>query len=180
MNILFTSVGDCLTFESEECLREWRLRYHNVEQMRFDHVTAYLRRNPASGLALVDAIVCMADTDMITFSRDTHYPTLDFPLEKALVLAGEVRNLPESCAMRDGRKWRSIPFAIFCGRHEFSTTAWQRSKTHAHVFPTIFSTIALKRIQEIVDEYQDRVLDDYRNLGIMVRFEKDAHRLYRR
>jgi hypothetical protein len=61
---------------------------------------------------------------------------------------------------------------IFCGRNEFSMTAWQQSKTHARFFPTIFSTIALKRIQEIVDEFQDRVLDDYQNLGIMVRFEK--------
>ena len=109
MNILFTSVGDFLTFESQECLREWAIRYHNVERMSFERAVAYLRLDPASALALVDAIVCMADTDMIAYSENRHFPALDSPIEKALVLAKSVRDLPESCAMRDRRKWRSIP-----------------------------------------------------------------------
>jgi hypothetical protein len=96
MNILFTSVGDFLTFESQECLREWAIRFHNVERMSFERAVAYLRLDPASALALVDAIVCIADTDMIAYSENRHFPALDSPIEKALVLAKSVRDLPKA------------------------------------------------------------------------------------
>ena len=63
MNLLYTCVGDFETLETQQCVREWRARYHILENIPFDHVTAYLRLSPTSGLALVDAIVCMADSD---------------------------------------------------------------------------------------------------------------------
>jgi hypothetical protein len=172
MNLLFTSVANFLTFEAEECLRDWRARYHVVEQMPFERVANYLRFDYARGLALVDAIVCMADTDRIVYDGARHLPTLDFPLEKALALAEDVRNLPETCTMRDGRKWRSIPFAIFSGLWDSSTWLLKRNQTHARIFTSSHSVIALNQIQDLVDQYQDRVLDDYRNLGILVRFVK--------
>jgi hypothetical protein len=93
MNLLFTAVANFLTFESQECLREWRARYHVVEQMPMERVANYLRFDYASSLALVDAIVCMADTDRIVYHGARYSPTLDFPLEKALALSEDVRNL---------------------------------------------------------------------------------------
>jgi hypothetical protein len=45
--------------------KEERLRFHVVEYMPMERVKIYLRFDHASALALVDAIVCMADTDSI-------------------------------------------------------------------------------------------------------------------
>jgi hypothetical protein len=67
VNILFTSVGNFLTVEAEVCLSEWRAKYHIVKQMPMERVTSYLRFDQASGLALVDAIVCMADPAQIAY-----------------------------------------------------------------------------------------------------------------
>jgi hypothetical protein len=172
MNILFTSVGDFLSLESQECIREWKTSYHAVEQMPMGRVATYLRVDPASYLALVDAIVCMADTDSIAFAADVRYRALDFPLEKALALAEDVSNLPESVTMRDGRKWRKIPFAIFCGSREAATMWAYRGQSHARVYPTTHPSEALRLLQKLVDEYHDRVLSDYYNLGMLVRLEK--------
>lgn len=119
MNLLFTSVGDFLTLEARTYLTEWRARSKIVERMPMQYVVPYLRFDIASTLALVDAIVCMADIDTIAFAAEEGRPGLDFALEKALVLAGDVRSLPESCSMRDGRKWNAVPFIIFC--HTFGS-----------------------------------------------------------
>jgi hypothetical protein len=173
VNILFTSVGDFLTLESQVCLKEWKDRQHIVERMPIGRVTAYLRFDLASSLALVDAIVCMADTDSIAFADDNpRYRALDFPVEKALTLAEDVRNLPENVTMRDGRKWRTIPFAIFCGRRE-STMIWAYSgQSHAKLYPTTHSPEALRLLQAQVDDYHDQVLRDYQNLGMLVRIDR--------
>jgi len=176
MNILFASVGDFLTLEAQECLQEWKIRYHVVEQIGFEHVTSYLRFDLASTLALVDAIVCMADTNAIVFpyseESDRYYSALDFPLEKALALAKNVRDLPESCAMRDGRKWRSIPFVIFCGPLDSGGLLVKQGQTHAHILPSTHPILAIDKIQELVDEYQVKVLEGYRSVGFLVAFEK--------
>jgi hypothetical protein len=134
MNILFTSVGDFQSLEAQECIREWKARYHAVEAMPMDRVSSYLRLDPASTLALVDVIVCMADTDHIIYAGFQHHPTLDFPLEKALELANDVRNVPETCTMHDGRKWRSIPFAIFCDSWTSGTVLLKQRQSHARVY----------------------------------------------
>lgn len=168
MNILFTSVADFLTLEAQECLRAWKAHYHVVQQMEFGRVANYLHFESGSTLALVDVIVCMADSDSVVYHEDIRLPALDFPLAKALALADDVGNLPSVCTMRDGRKWRSVPFVIFCGYWDSRI----KGQTHARVLTSTHPTVALKRIQAIVDEYHDRVLNDYQNLGILVRFEK--------
>jgi hypothetical protein len=163
--LLFTAVGNFLTLEAEACIAEWRAQYHIVEQMPIQRVAPYLHIDPASALALVDAIVCMADMEFV-------HPTLDFPVHKALALARDVRNLPESCTMSDGRKWKSIPFVIFCGGFTSGTVLLTKNKEHAHLCPSTHPFEALHLIQRIVDEYHDLVLRDYENLGILVRFKK--------
>src|SRR5271169_7134730 len=110
MNLLFTVASEFDSAESQYRLALWRNRRHIVEVMPLEQVASYLRFDPASELALVDAIVCAADAPPIaSFSplRGNLYQ-----LHYALLLAEDVRALPETCAMRDGRKWRSIPFII--------------------------------------------------------------------
>jgi hypothetical protein len=172
MNILFTSIANFLTLESEECLNVWRSEHHIVEQMRIERMSSYLHFDPASTLALIDVIVCMADTDMIAYSSDRYFAALDFPLQQALKLAKDVRDLPDACTMRDGRKWRSIPFVIFCDQIDRVTALSIQKQSHAHLYPAEDPLTRLTKIQWLVDEYQDRVLDEYRHFGILVRFEK--------
>jgi antiviral defense system Shedu protein SduA len=172
MNLLYTAVGNFQTLEAQSYAAEWRARYHIVEQMPFERVVAYLRFDPASTLALVDAIVCMADMDRIIFNADTNFHTLDYPLQKALALADDVRSLPENCTMRDGRKWRSIPFIIFCSPINFGAVQLGRKQTHAHIYMADDSMLSINQVQKIVDEYGDRVLEDYSNLGILIRFKR--------
>jgi hypothetical protein len=68
-------------------------------------------------------------------------------------------------------KWRSIPFVIFCSTFNSDAGRLVREQTHAHIYSSFDPIIALDQIQKIVDEYQDRVLEDYLNLGILVRFK---------
>jgi hypothetical protein len=166
VNLLYTCVGNFETLETQQCVSEWRARYHIVENMPFDRVTAYLRLSPSSGLALVDAIVCMADADTDGFYGDNLF-------EKAIRLASDVRTLPESCAMRDGRKWKSIPFVIFSNRLASSCMMdFTQYKNDAQVYSVTTPPAAIAAIQAIVDKYQDEVLEDHRSLGILIRFDK--------
>ena len=73
--------------------------------------------------------------------------------------------------MRDGRKWNAIPFVIVSGSG--AVTPEMRQDTHAHIIErrTSYPTLILRQIRDIVNEYHDRVLDDYRKVGIIVRFE---------
>lgn len=82
----------------------WRAHHHIVEALPFERLLAYPRFDPGSKWAAVDAIVCKADTDPEGGATYT--------LPHALMLATDFRNLPESCAMRDGRNWKSIPFIV--------------------------------------------------------------------
>lgn len=132
--------------------------------MPFDRVCAYLRLSPSSSLALVDAIVCMADAEEFYGGN---------LLERALRLASDVRSLPESCAMRDGRKWKSIPFVIFSNALASSRMIdFAQYRKNAEVYPVTTPSAAIAAIQAIVDKYHDEVLADYRSLGILIRFDK--------
>jgi hypothetical protein len=135
-----------------------------------ERLVSSLHFDRASTLALVDAIVCMADTDMVIFHPETDFRAFDYPLQKALALAADVRSLPENCTMRDGRKWKSMPFVILC--RAFNSDAGQllRERAHAHIYVSVDPAASLNQIQKVVDEYHDRVLEDYSNLGILVRF----------
>jgi len=169
MNIIYTTSGSFLTLESQQNIQWWQGLSHIIEPMAIESVANYLRFAPSSRLAFIDAIVCAADTDLIAFDW-AGYPYLTFPLYRALALAEDVASLPESCAMRDGRKWKSIPFIILCHRTDIG--AAEAAKTHAHIFPSLDPIHSIGRIQKIVDDYHDRILDDYRNVGILVRFQE--------
>lgn len=139
-----------------------------------ERVTSYLRLDPSSSLALVDAIVCDANTPLITMNSDKDRSGIEcnYPLERALLLAEDVRSLPEQCAMRDGRKWRSSPFIIFPSV-QFELVEWARDKTHATILPYMANRhwlAGLRLVEQTVNENQDRVLDDYVSFGILIRF----------
>ena len=113
MNILFTSLGNIEDRRHRSIVLEWQEQHHIVQAMPADRVLSYLRLASAS-LAHIDVIVCDADVE------PDGVPSF-FTLEKAIRMANEVADLPEYIAMRDGRKWKMIPFVIMGeNRHYFA------------------------------------------------------------
>ena len=173
VNILYTVTRGFEEYKAEENISNWRREHQIVELMPSNQLVRYLRLETSSCLALIDAIVCSADG--VPFSSTPERPGIkpNYPLEQAISLAWDVRDLPESCAMRDGRKWRSIPFIIFRGIWDHYWESDAQNLTHAQIefVPYGHPTVMLNRIRTIVEKYQDRVLDDYACHGILVRFE---------
>jgi hypothetical protein len=166
MNILCTTVGPLgYDFQYEHMISEWRARHHIVETMPSDRLTGYLRFDLASSHAAIDVIVCHAAvTEGFGYS---------FLLSRALKLAAAVNGLPESCAMRDGRKWRTLPFIILNDSvSDFEATDELKS-THAQLIRVSpYPDVVLRRVEHVVDEYLQRIMDDYESLGLLVRFRK--------
>jgi hypothetical protein len=171
VNLLCTTAGGFETLEFQEEIAAWRSQQQIIDLLPMERVAAYLHFHPAARLALIDSIVCWTGVSLFAWG-----PRLDmvpaFELEGALKLAKDVRNLPESCAMRDGRKWRTIPFIIISSPSDLVTPE-MRQDTHAHILTrhSHYPTDMLRQVKTIVDEYQDRVLDDYGKVGIIVRFQ---------
>ena len=163
MNLLYTTIeSDTLFNNREERVSEWRKQRHIVDLMPVDRVEKYLRYEISSSLALVDAIVCEADTQIGSFTEGTCGFARNDSLAKALRLAGAVSTLPEGCAMRDGRKWKRIPFIIFANPAE-NDSLWTYGESLATVLPAglnRYPSAALRQIRECVDEYYDRLFRD--------------------
>ncbi len=174
MNLLYTSVPGVKSLESEERVEAWRQEHQIVEEFPFERLAAYLHFDPAASLALIDAIVCSAVAQPIAW--DGFGPmTLQWPVTTAVKLAKDVRNLPESCAMSDGRKWRAVPFVIIrspMGHYELTDELLRDTHAHFVIEYAHYPSVTLRQIKNVVDSYQDRVLEEYVKLGIMIRIEK--------
>jgi hypothetical protein len=160
MNILLTALwySDRISLQKE--LRE---RRHIVEYVPFDRVLGYIKFSPGSPFAAVDAIVCLADSDMLPTEM----------LDHALALAAEVRQLADSCCMRDGRKWKSIPFVLICHLPYYFYYPGEFARHDVSIIrPGLFSGDLISRIKEEVDQYVRKILADYQQLGVMFTFER--------
>ncbi len=86
MNILLTSTGFLEDHDHKYLIKTWRDHHHAVEAMPFDRVMGYLKVDQGNRWAVVDAIVCKADTDP---EGGTTYT-----LPRALKLAGRLSSSP--------------------------------------------------------------------------------------
>lgn len=165
MNILVTSTGFLEDREHKHLIQTWRDHHHIVETMPFEQIIGYIKLDPSSRWAAVDTIVCKADTDPEGIAAYT--------LPRALKLASEFRSLPEPCAMRDGRKWKSIPFAVISEQPYYYGYPPEISRLSVTLIrPSPHPVEILLKIKDAVDNYIKRVLEDYRDMGLLVRFEK--------
>jgi hypothetical protein len=118
--------------------------------------------------------VCSADAEAIAFDS-LMVPRFDPPLIYAIRLAMALRELPESCAMRDGRKWKCVPLIVFYGAADWTLAEYAKAETHAHFWLNHrgygFSQYSLRVIHEIVERYRAKLLADYKLCGLLVRFE---------
>jgi hypothetical protein len=170
MNILLTSTGFMEDRHFKTMPSGWQAQYHIVETMPFDRLMGYLKFGTGSQWAAVDAIVCKADTDPEGIAYYT--------LTRSLRLAEDFRALPESCAMRDGRKWKSIPFCIISDQPFYFGYPDQISRLGVTLIrPSPYPTQLLSPVKTAVDDYIKKVLADYKDLGLMVFFEKDRARI---
>ena len=170
MNILLTTTGSSEDRHFKSLLDAWRAHHHIVETMPFDRLMGYLKFGTSSRWAEVDAVVCKADTDPDGIEI--------YNLNRTLKLAEDFRRLPEACAMRDGRKWKSIPFAIISEQpYYFGYQDHFLQLNVTLIRPSPYPTQALSLVKEAVDDYIKRVLEDCRDLGLMITFEKDRARI---
>jgi hypothetical protein len=100
-------------------------------------VTTYLRFDPASALALVDASVCLADAHAVALGGQTEFVSVDSPLEKALALASGVQTFAVFYFVDLGKRFREfgngshIPhdFAFFsASKGDYRSLAWSYSR----------------------------------------------------
>lgn len=169
MNLLCTTAGvQSLEFQDE--VAAWKSEGQLIEILPIERIATYLHFDLAARLALIDAIVCDTDVNLFVWSPNDEWE-YNSEVMKALRLAEDVHNLPNTCAMRDGRKWNAIPFIIIS--HSDLVTPEMRQDTHAHILNRVshYHALLLRQIKNIVNEYHDRVLDDYHRAGIIVRFE---------
>jgi len=166
MNILLTSTGHLEDREHTLLLRTFRDHGHLVESLSLDRIISYLKFDPVSQRAAIDAILIKADTDREAGSTYT--------LPRVLAFVTEFRDLPESCAMSDGRKWKSIPVLAITEHMPFGhwyTEQLERLNVD-FVRPTPYPAQVMAQTNNVVDEYLHKVLADYEQLGIMFTFEK--------
>jgi hypothetical protein len=174
VNLLYTTTPGFESEEASSMMLQWREAHHLVELMPWYELTKYLQFAASSSLAQVDAIVCSANGMEFTFGPKFEVE-MNYPFETALYLAERVRELPDTCTMRDGRKWRSIPFVIFHGPINPVVLEQARENTHAHLcfgFRHPYAArIMMFYIRAAVDQHHAELLRDYQHCGILVRFE---------
>ena len=120
MNLLYTYVPGSDLNETKHQVESWRNEHQIVAELPFERLTSYLRFDPGASLALIDAIVCSATLPPLGWGA--HGPFMRWPVTRAVKLAQDVRSLPSSSAMSDGRKWRAYLFTLPKG----AALNWQR------------------------------------------------------
>ncbi|MGP0020891.1 MAG: hypothetical protein ACLPHP_20145 [Candidatus Sulfotelmatobacter sp.] len=63
MNILLTCTGSLEDRDHKVLIKARRDYHHIIETMPFERLIGYLKIDPASKWAAVDAVLCKADTD---------------------------------------------------------------------------------------------------------------------
>jgi hypothetical protein len=165
LNILLTSTGSLEDRDHKHLIKALRDNHHLVETLNFDQVISYIKFDKASKWAAVDAILCKADTDPDGIATYT--------LPRAVSLASSFRDIPEPCAMRDGRKWRSIPFIVISDLdYQFTYPSEINRLGITIIRPTTQTSDTVRNINDAVNDYIEKVLDDYQDLGMLITFEK--------
>jgi hypothetical protein len=187
VNLLLT----CSTIPdfSTEALALWN-RFCIAEWMPGTELVPYLQFAPASEFAAIDAIVFLEPTMEMGFaqSADGRLTPVMFPWEAHYlnaVISTKIRTLPESCAMRDGRKWKRIPQIVltkYGNRHEAYDgldVEFVIDVTGRTLFQGFSSPITWNKIEGIVNLYHHRAMADYEQVGLMITIDRGLYRVKR-
>ena len=157
-----------------------------------DEIVSYLLFAPASEFASIDAIVFLEPNSAVGFGQWPDGRVEPIPLITPwegqyhnAALSERIRNLPETCAMRDGRKWKRIPqivLAKYGRRHEaydgldvefvLDVTEWM-------LFSGYTSPVTWEQIERIVNQYHKEATAEYERVGFLVVVDHGLFRVKR-
>ena len=152
----------------------------------------YLLFAPAAERASIDAIVFLQPNMSVGFAqgpdgRLTLSPEIT-PWEAHYynaAIADQIRNLPETCAMRDGRKWKRIP-QIVLTEHGLRYQAYDgldvefvTDVTELMLFRGYCTPITWSKIEGIVNQYHRRAMSEYERVGFLVTVDRGLYRVRR-
>jgi hypothetical protein len=159
------------TLWNKFCIAEW---------MPGHELVPYLMFAPAASAASIDAIVFLQPNRGVGFMQgpDGHLSLPETtPWEAQWMnaeIAQKIRELPESCAMRDGRKWKRIPLIVLLdrGRREeaydgldvefvIDVTEWMLHSGYA-------SPVTWRKIEEAINRYRHKAMEEYERVGFLV------------
>jgi Domain of unknown function (DUF4263) len=174
---------DALELWNKFCIADW---------MPGNEIIRYLLFAPASEFASIDAIVFLQPNMSVGFAegpdgRLTAFPEIT-PSQahcRNAIISEQIRNLPETCAMRDGRKWKRIPQIVLTqhgNRHEAYDgldVEFVIDVTEQMLFGGYSSAFTWNRIQEIVNQYHLRAMVEYERVGFLVTVDRGLYRVKR-
>jgi len=157
-----------------------------------EELVQYLLFAPASEFAVIDAIVFLEPSMDVGFAegpdgRMTLFPQIT-PWEGHYynaIISERIRNLPETCAMRDGRKWKRIPQIILTkhgNRHEAYDgldVEFVIDVTERMLLQGYSSRITWNKIEQIVNRYHLRAISEYERVGFLVTLDHGLYRVKR-
>jgi hypothetical protein len=181
VNLLLTS-SSVPEFD-EAALNLWN-KFCIAELMPGNEVVPYLMFAPAAAAASIDAIVFLQPNSDI----DLEY-ALGMPRPSTMVdpweISQKIRDLPENCAMRDGRKWKRIPqivltdhgqrVAAFDGLDvEFVVDVTERMLHGGYATPFTW-----QRIEKIINQYHEKSMSEYERVGLLIISDHGRYRVRR-
>ncbi len=160
--------------EWPDLLERWRKRGCRIEFIPVDRLIEHLK-GPEACSWLVDAIVC-STSDLVSVGTIAFGSVTTEAIAK---LSSDFRQLPDSCAMSDGRKWKSIPLVALLSN----------PLTGGPFAPPVLEGVriveyqdehdddAIESIRQAVEEYRKRLLDELDNMGFLVSYDHGRFRV---
>ena len=167
-------------------------KFYIAEWMPGGEIVRYLLLAPASERALIDAIVFLEPSMAVGFAEQADGRVVPFPEitpweahRRNAIISERIRNLPETCAMRDGRKWKKIPQIVLTkhgNRHEAYDgldVEFVIDVTEVTLFQGYSSAYTWNKIEEIVNQYHLRAMAEYERVGFLVTVDHGLYRVKR-
>jgi len=175
---------------SQEALDLWN-KFCIADWMPGLDLLPYLMFAPASSSASIDAIVFLQPNRTLGLvRRPDGLPSVLSDVTPwgahwlNAEIAQKIRNLPETCAMRDGRKWKRIPQIVLTdGRRQWEydgldvdfvvdVTEWMLHSSYS-------SPVTWSQIDKVINRYHQKAIAEYERVGFLVTVDHGLYRVKR-
>jgi Domain of unknown function (DUF4263) len=157
---------------------ELRKRHCAVDILPNERLLDILKQELAP-LLMADAIVCFIDIDESEMGSP---PTQGVESAAGQRFVREMRRLPDSSAMPDGRKWKAIPIVVvlsgaetYLSREIFGALAASEAVEFVEAAQDFDPTF--RAIDGAVRNYRQRVLAMFSDLGFLVSYQDGRYRV---
>lgn len=167
-------VLNAVDLRDPELTKAWAKRGCRIANVPLQQLV-YELNGPLGAELTCDCITCVPNVRKVRHSRGESTDNRA-GLEAALRVASELRDLPASVAMPDGRKWSAIPFIVLIGRRLWPGEQLYSEGENLTVIPYEKSSEeALDLAKLAVASYRQRLLDELDNLGLVVRHHEGRY-----